>query len=170
MMQPTQNTPLNEDIRDIRSEFLRNALVTQDTKNVKMEVQKEEDHQKKEKRWEKVTLNEKTELYMEMKTAELSLRNPEADEKWEMYKSTSTEKVAHYCEQNGGRNGPRDITKSKEEDIKERATVIINECRKEEQEKEEEAGESHLHFKGGNREGIQEGGEEINKNQSEHLL
>ena len=64
-----------------------------------------------EKKWGKVTLKEETMLYMEMETGELSLKNPEVEEEWEMYKSTTAEKVAYYCEQNGARNGPRDTTK-----------------------------------------------------------
>ena len=78
-----------------------------------METQQKEDNQKMEKRRERVTLKEETVLYMEMETGELSLRNPEVAEEWEMYKSTTTEKVAYYFKQNGEWNGPRDTTKPK---------------------------------------------------------
>ena len=73
-----------------------------------------EGNQRMEKKWERVTLKEETVLYMEIETGELSLKNPEADEDWEMYKSTTTEKVAYFCQQNGERNGPRETTKPKE--------------------------------------------------------
>ena len=69
-----------------------------------------------EMKWEKVTLKEETVLYMEMETGELSLKNPEAEEYWEMYKSTTTEKVAYFCQQNGEWNGPRETAKPKEKE------------------------------------------------------
>ena len=50
------------------------------------------------KKWEKVKLKENTDLYMEVETGELILKNPESDTEWEMYKSTSTDKVSYYCE------------------------------------------------------------------------
>ena len=57
-----------------------------------METHPEEDRQKMEKRWGKVTFKEKTVIYMEMKTGELSMGNPEVDEEFEMYKSQTAEK------------------------------------------------------------------------------
>ena len=135
-----------------------------------METHPEEDHQKMEKRWGKVTLKEKTVLYMEMKTGELSLRNPEVDEEWEMYKSETSEKVEYYCEQNGERSGPRDTTKSKEKEMKEKETMIIKERQQGEQEKGVEVGKSHPHLTSGNREGIKRDRGETCKNKSEYLL
>ena len=44
--------------------------------------------------WERAKLKENAELYMDVQTGELSLKNPESDTEWEMYKPTSAEKVA----------------------------------------------------------------------------
>ena len=118
-----------------------------------METQQKEDNQKMEKRWEKVTLKEETALYMEMKTGELSLENPEVDEEWGMYKSTTTVKVAYYCQQNGEWNGPRDTTKPKEKETKEKKTMMLNECQTQERAEGVETGEVQPHPTNENREG-----------------
>ena len=39
---------------------------------------------------------------MDVQTGELSLKNPESDTEWEMYKSTPTEKESYYCGKKGG--------------------------------------------------------------------
>ena len=62
------------------------------------------------KRWEKVKLKEDTELYMDVQTGVLSLKNPEPGMEWEMYKSTSKDKVAYYCERKGEWQGPEKQT------------------------------------------------------------
>ena len=49
----------------------------------------------------KAKLKENTELYMDVQTGELILKNPEPDKECEMYKSTYSEKVAYYCEKKG---------------------------------------------------------------------
>ena len=49
-----------------------------------------------------VKLGENAALYMDVQTGELSLKNPVSDTECEMYKSTSAEKVAYYCEKKGG--------------------------------------------------------------------
>ena len=75
-----------------------------------------EGSQKTEKKRKKVALKEETVLYMGIETGELILKNPEADADWEMYKSTTTEKLAYFCQQNGEWNGPRETTKPKEKE------------------------------------------------------
>ena len=42
---------------------------------------------------------------MDVQTGELSLKNPESDTEWEMYKSTPTEKESYYCGKKGGGDG-----------------------------------------------------------------
>ena len=61
-------------------------------------------------RWGKVKLKEDAELYMDVQTGELSIKNPEPDMEWAMYKSTSTDKVAYYCERKGEWQGPEKPT------------------------------------------------------------
>ena len=80
-----------------------------------------------EKKWERVTFKEETVLYMEMETGELSLKNPDAEEDWEMYKSTTSEKVGCFCQQNGEWDGPRGTTKPKEKEKEAKKIMTLNE-------------------------------------------
>ena len=98
------------------------------------------------------------------------MTNPEVGGEWGMYKSTTTEKVAYYCAQNGERNGPRDTTKSNRKEIKEKEMAIIKERQQGEQENGVEVGKFHPHLTSGNREGIKRDREETRKNKSECLL
>ena len=93
-----------------------------------------------EKKGERVTLKEETALYMEMETGELSLKNPEAEEDWEMYKSTTTEKVAYFCQQNGEWNGPRETTKPKEKEKRAQKITIQNKSQTQGQAERSETG------------------------------
>ena len=118
-----------------------------------------------EKKWERVTLKEETVLYMEIETGELSLKNPEADEDWEMYKSTTTEKVAYFCQQNGEWNGPSETTKPKGKGEQEWA---MNKNKAQEP-KEETNPRENKQQSAMERDG-EETGEIINVESSKHLL
>ena len=88
----------------------------------------------------------------------------------EMYKSTTTEKVAYYCEQNGEWNGPRDTTKPKEKETKEKKTMMPNERQKGERGKRVEVEEAHPHPTHESGEGMKREREETSGNKSEYLL